>query len=297
MAESIIYVPRLNDDPADFKRLFDMWHMANGYFEDVRFDFSNCGFLRPNAVAFLGGLARLIESRCGNVVFDWSTLCNSWVMNTIRQNGFASKFGDDSVPWDGTSIPYREDPRFDPDGMAEYLSERWLGKGSVHVSEPLKNAIVERVLELYVNAFEHSESRIGVFSCGQYFKSSKELHLTLVDFGIGIPASVRAFIRQRHPDLPTERLPGYKCLNWAFQNMHTTKPDVTSRGAGLDLLKSFIRINRGTMVVYSNDSCATITAQQETFEAFAPSFGGTLFHIILTCDETHYSLASEKSNL
>ena len=66
MAQKVIQIPTLNDGPYDFARLFEIWNDVNDYFEDIRFDFSRCGFLRPNAVAFLGGLARLVESRMGD---------------------------------------------------------------------------------------------------------------------------------------------------------------------------------------------------------------------------------------
>jgi hypothetical protein len=295
MAQKVIQIPTLNDGPNDFTRLFGIWSEANDYFEDIRFDFSHCHFLRPNAVAFLGGLARLIESRMGSATFDWSTLHNTWVRTTIRQNGFVSAFGEASAPWDGTSIPYREDREFHPDAVANYLADSWLGKGWVnsHVSEALKNAIVERVLELYVNAFEHSESQIGVFSCGQYFRKLNELHLTLVDFGMGIPANVRGYSRRIRPDLPAEKLMASACLKWAFQSMTTTRPSSTSRGVGLDLLKSFIRVNGGTMKVFSNDGYAEITAEREVYGSSSSAFEGSLFHIKLICDEKFYRLASE----
>ena len=61
MTQTVIQIPRINDGRGDFATLFDIWNRVNGYFEDVRFDFSPCDFLRPNAIAFLGGLARLIE--------------------------------------------------------------------------------------------------------------------------------------------------------------------------------------------------------------------------------------------
>ncbi len=295
MAQKVIQIPTLNDGPRDFERLFGIWSEVHDYFMDLRFDFSRCRFLRPNAVAFLGGLARLIESRLGSVAFDWSTLHDSWVRTTMQQNGFACAFGDASSPWNGASIPYREDREFHPDGVAEYLSENWLGKGwaPAHVSEALKNAIVERVLELYVNAFEHSESQIGVFSCGQYFRQLNELHLTLVDFGMGIPANVRGYLKKVRPDLPAEKLTAGDCLKWAFQRMTTTRPGATSRGIGLDLLKSFIRVNRGAMQVFSNEGFAEITAEREVYGSFSSAFEGTIFHIKLICDEKYYCLAGE----
>jgi hypothetical protein len=74
----VICIPTLNDSASDFERLFSIWEQTTNYFEDVRFDFSHCGFLRPNAVVFLGGLARLIESRMGSV--ELAPRCFKWVM-------------------------------------------------------------------------------------------------------------------------------------------------------------------------------------------------------------------------
>ena len=194
MTQKVIHIPRINDERSDFASLFNIWGQVNDYFEDVRFDFSQCGFLRPNAVAFLGGLARLIESRAGAVVFDWKTLTNSWVRTTIRQNGFAGTFGDPSSRWDGDSIPYREDKVRNPNEIMDYLEHYWIGKGWIHISPRLMNAIVGHVWEIYNNAFEHSGSEIGVFSCGQRFKMSNDLILSVVDFGQGIPAKIRNFL-------------------------------------------------------------------------------------------------------
>ena len=59
----IVKVPTINDEPDDFDRLFSLWNQATGGGQIVRFDFSHCTFLRHNAVAFLGGLFRLLESR------------------------------------------------------------------------------------------------------------------------------------------------------------------------------------------------------------------------------------------
>jgi len=69
MVQKVIQIPILNDRPHDFARLFGIWSEASDY-SNIRFEFSRCNFLRPNAVAFLGGLARLIESQSGSVIFD-----------------------------------------------------------------------------------------------------------------------------------------------------------------------------------------------------------------------------------
>ncbi|MEA1900384.1 MAG: ATP-binding protein [Thermodesulfobacteriota bacterium] len=290
MPQKIIYIPRINDSPADFAELFRIWDEVNDYFEDVKFDFSQCGFLRPNAVAFLGGLARLIESRMGTVVFDWGTLWNDKVMTNLRQNGFAGAFDYPSSGWDGNSIPYREDLSLDMNGIMDHLTYNWIGKGWVHVSQRLSDAIVGHVWEIYNNAFEHSGSEIGVFSCGQHFPEYNELLLSVVDFGQGIPAKVRKFLSS---DPRAEQLTAAGCLRWAFQRGTTTKPKEEPGGLGLDLLKEFVQVNQGKLEVYSNEGYALIDKDGERFTNLTTSFEGTVFHITLRCDENLYRFADE----
>jgi len=289
MAPQIIYIPTLNDGEDDFRQLFEIWSQTNDYFEDVLFDLSRCKFLRPNAVAFLGGLARLIESRVGTVVFDWTTLRNDWVKNTLSQNGFAGSFGSFSSGWSGHSIPYREDRFRDANSIVDYLENYWLGRGWVHVSPRLRDAIIGHVWEIYNNAFEHSGSEIGVFSCGQHFYTQNELILSVVDFGQGIPAKVRTFLSS---DPRADQLTAAGCLRWAFQRGSTTKADEPG-GLGLDLLKEFVRINQGKLEVYSNEGYAMINKDGEQYENTDISFEGTVVHITLRCDEKLYRFRDE----
>jgi len=291
MPEAItLQIPTINDAQSDFDRLFELWQQSLGSHQDVRFDFSNCGFLRPNAVAFLGGLARLIESRMGTAAFDWDSLHNTWVKTTMMQNGFAGMFGHPSSSWSGETIPYREDPKEDSTGILDYLTEYWLGRGWVHVSERLCNAIVGKMWEIYANAFEHSQSAVGLFSCGTHLKKNNELLLSVVDFGQGIAANVRDFWSS---DFRGTDLMAASCLKWAFQEGTTTRPNGIGRGMGLDLLKDFIRVNHGKLEVYSNEGYALIDEGGERYENRASSFGGTVFHITLRCDEKYYQFANE----
>lgn len=293
MVQKVIQIPRINDEPGNFATLFHIWSQVNDYFEDIRFDFSRCGFLRPNAVAFLGGLARLIESRMGSVVFDWSTLRNIAVMNNLRQNSFAGTFGHPSSGWDGNSIPYREDKTLDMNGIMDYLTYYWIGKGWIHVSNRLRDAIAGRMWEIYNNAFEHSGAQIGVFSCGQHFRMKNDLILSVVDFGRGIPANVRTFLRQYADEALVSKLSGAACLKWAFERGNSTCMGGVARGLGLDLLKEFVRINQGTLEVYSNEGYAIIDKDGERYENHDISFEGTVVHITLRCDEKIYQFRDE----
>jgi len=288
LAVTEIKIPTINDQASDFKRLFWILEEAEATRSDIRFTFSTCLFLRPNAVAFLGGLARQIESKGRSVTFDWDTLKDNWVKTTLRQNGFAGMFGDPSSGWSGDCIPYREDPSRDANAIMDYLEESWLGRGWVHVSKNLTDAIVGRVWEIYNNAFEHSESH-GVYSCGQYFKHHNDLILSVVDFGHGIPENVKYFLKR---DPRANLLTAAACLRWAFQRGNTTKTDEPG-GLGLDLLKELVCLNQGKLEVYSNEAYVLIDKSGEQYENIAVSFKGTAVHITLRCDEKLYRFANE----
>ncbi|MFH1886691.1 MAG: hypothetical protein ABIM40_08330 [Pseudomonadota bacterium] len=113
-----LHIPRINDSDADFQRLFSMLEKVADDNIEVTFDFSLCDFLRPNAIAFLGGLARLIEYRQGRAIFDWGTLNNAKLRTILCQNGFAGEFGYPSPGWPGSSVPYKHDPNPIPDNYA-----------------------------------------------------------------------------------------------------------------------------------------------------------------------------------
>lgn len=280
-----VRVPTLNDSLEDFDRLFSLRQRVGSKGLKVSFRFDDCRFLRQNAVAFLGGLARLIEWNGGTVSFEWSSL--QWdVRRNLARNGFLSSFGSHETVPQGNAIPFRQDRQLDRDGIVKYLSSDWLGRGWVHVSPMLRSAIVNRVCEIYTNAFEHASSPIGVFSCGQHYPNMGQLKLTVVDFGVGIPYNVREFLANR-------RMSTAEALKWAFQSGTTTKPYGISRGIGLNLLKEFVRINKGQLEIFSHDGYVLVDESNEFYTNRSSYFEGTLVNITFRCDERFYVFASE----
>lgn len=287
MIELTLPIPRINDDPSDFKTLAQLWEQIRvaGDGVKVHFDFTNCDFLRPNAVVFLGGLARIILSRGGKVHFNVPSM-SSYVRTNLEQNGFAHKMGDYLPPWKGNSIPYREDIDQDKNGIVEYLKRNWLGRGWIKISHELTNAIASQIWEIYANAFEHSSTQVGIFSCGQYFKSRKELVLSIADFGVGIPSNVRFYTN-------IETLQANKAMQWAFTRGTSTATKTDARGLGLDLLKEFIQVSQGRLAIYSHDGYAHISKDGEFYENLPVFFEGTLVQVTLRCDDRYYSLSNE----
>lgn len=286
--QPILCLDTISDRPGHFDKLFKICYEVAQLPEDcldITINFNYCEFIGHSGVAFLGGLVHLIQSRGGRVNFDWNSLQPSIRMN-LAQNGFLYYFGNGSSPWDGNSIPYRSDQQYDPTALGDYLRYKWLGKGWVNISSGLQEAITGQVSEIYLNAFDHSQSQIGVFSCGQHYPKLGMLHLTVIDFGIGIPTSVRS-LPQNAPFTTKE------ALSWAFESGNTTKQSGISRGLGLNLLQDFVSKNHGNLMIFSNDGYVTIGDNGVIYKNKDINFSGTLVNIALRCDEQYYCLASE----
>ena len=103
---------------------------------------------------FLGGMISHIKSNGGSVSLNTDTLIPALQAN-LEQNGFLFEMGEDVSPWDGNSVPYREDREPDLQKISRYLQEKWIGKGWLNIHPDLIEAIVSNVLEIYSNAFTH----------------------------------------------------------------------------------------------------------------------------------------------
>jgi hypothetical protein len=132
-SEQTISVATFNDNRWDNLRLFRLGSLIQSASMPVALDFSDCRFLRQNAVAFLGGLARLMEIKGRPVRFKWETLKPN-VRANLAQNGFIASFGGEVSPWSGNSIPYLEHQIEDANSFVEYLTTRWLGRGWIGVN-------------------------------------------------------------------------------------------------------------------------------------------------------------------
>ncbi len=282
----ILKIPNIYDGTSGFKLLFDIWNDYNQS-NNLQFDFSECTFIKQNGVAFLAGLASQIRKNGGDVSIDECTFVPQVRMN-LAQNGFLKEITGECEPWDGNSVPLMQCFPRDVNSIERYLANQWIGKGWIHTSNLLSEKICGNVLELYANAFEHSSSEIGVFTCGQRFPKKNSLILTIIDFGIGIPQSLNDYFKESG-----ESFYGNSRLEMAFQDGFSTKKRERPRGIGLDLLKDFIQKNHGSMDIYSNNEYAHITSTEINYMIKDFYFNGTAINIKLMCDEKYYLIEGE----
>ena len=250
-------------------------------------DFSICRSLPLNAILFLGGLVALIRAEGGSVRILEATL-QPWMLEHLTKNGMLTHLGAHNRSGVIGELPFEHYKTQDPGKIMWYLENRWLGIGAVQLSPNLRDAIAGNAWEVYANAFEHSESPIGVVHSGSFDRDKHKLLLSVMDFGIGIPESVQRFRPDRliHPG---------GALRWAFLDGTSTRAEAVGYrgGLGLHTLKEFIRINRGLLEVFSNYGYARITSSGEAYRRQTFNFPGTLIHISLSADERFYCFEEE----
>jgi len=289
--QPVFLFPQSSPTPLGFAKLFRFRdELASNRVLTV--DFSNCHSIEQHSVAFLGGLVRFMESQKGRVHLDWAT-CKPRVLRQLVRNGFADVFDgpqDHAARLDEHVVRYRED-RSEAPSILGYLRDKWLGRDWIRISDALRNSIIGTTYEIYANAFEHSGSPIGVTTCGHHSERAKQLSLTVVDFGQGIPGNVRTYLQR-------DSISARNALWWAFQRGATTQPRANyPRGMGFELLKDFVKVNQGSIEVYSGDGYAKVSERGDKFVTLSTFFHGTVVHIVFKCDERHYMFASEVRRL
>lgn len=284
------------------------------------FNFNKCAVLDQNAVAILGGLARYIDAyrKSKNTTtrnfykrlllpHNQITFQTESMSQPLLRHLTSNQFLPHITKQDNLFLP-REDSigymqhmdYMDTNEIADHLNYHWLSDERISISPTLKQSIVSRMLEIFLNAYGHGVERnhmpgLGVTSCGQYFKNAKKLKLTVVDFGYGIISNVKKHFSATNPNLDDA-----SAMKWALEMGNSTKTDSLNmnipRGLGLDLLRDFVKINGGALSVYSNSCCAKVDEKGiYVVSEMKNPFAGTIVNIAIICDDRHYKFISESN--
>lgn len=250
----------------------------------VEVDFSGCAWFDANMSAPLGVVfAHAIDN------FNDLKLrgLRPGVETILEKNRFLVGFGfPEKSDMHGTTIPYRRFSATDNRYFADYLNRHLRGKGLPIMSAALSKHFRDSVLEIFVNAAMHSESKLGIFACGQYFPKLHRLDFCIADAGIGIR-------RKIHKELGL-KMNSDKAIEWALQEGNTTKTGNVPGGLGLKLIREFIAMNKGRIQIVSDRGYWEMKPEGETLTRIDTPFPGTAINIeINTADTSSYRQRSE----
>ena len=277
-------IETIRSDFDGFSRIARIASDTQALAEDVlELDFSGCTFFEANMVAPLYTvIARLFED------LNEVTLLNIPVSveKNLRKNHFLSLFGARILPDSNqTTLPFKIFKLHAGEQFSDYLDTYMKGKGIPEMPAVTSRRFRQSLFEIFQNAALHSESKPGIFTCGQFFPQLHRLDFSIADAGIGIRESVRRYLRSK--------INSCDAIRWALVEGNTTKMDHPG-GLGLKLLKEFIRMNVGKLQIVSRLGYYEFSAEGESIRKMENDFSGTCVNIeINTQDTKTYHLASE----
>lgn len=280
-------IHEIRTNKAGFNQLAQLYAAtADLCFGEVALDFSGCTWFDANMSAPLGAVLARITDELNDVNVKNLPVA---VQDILSKNEFLHPFKIDPVPdAHGTVVPYRRFRLDDGRYFAAYVHKYTNGKGIPNMTTMLRRKFNEGIGELFSNAVIHSESRLGVFSCGQFYPKKKCFDFCLADSGSGFQGAIKKAF-----DLNVDSVRAMQhCLREGF----TTKKTEPG-GLGLKLLKKFIELNQGRIVIVSNQAYYEFSKGSEVFQALDQPFPGTCINIeIDTADTKNYRLSSEPPN-
>lgn len=255
--------------------------------EVIEIDMSATTWFDANMSAALGVVFTQLADRLNTVQ---PVKIRNKVETILSKNLFLEGFGyPNTLDSNGTVIPYR---RFKPEDdryFASYLNKHLTGKGIPRMSDGLGRCFKDSILEIFANSAGHSETKLGIFACGQFFPMQGRLDFCVADAGIGFRRKIRKELGLA--------MNSDKAILWALEEGNTTRKGAVPGGLGLKLLREFISLNGGRIQIVSDRGFWELDARGETVKRMDLTFPGTVVNLeINTADQRSYCLKSETFN-
>jgi len=284
-----VSLPRsIDHDQAGFEALVFLWGQAKDcLFDEIDIDMAATTWFAADMCAVFGAILYRLGENLNTVKLKQ---IHPNVERILSKNGFLSHYGRENIPdrW-GTTIPYRcldvKDERF----FSGYIETELIHRPEIPTMSPgLLKRFRESIFEIFSNAVLHSQTKDGIFSCGQFFPKTHRLDFSVTDLGIGIRQNVK---QSMGIDLAPQ-----DAIGWATEGQNTTKRGQISGGLGLKLLREFIDLNGGRIQIVSDAGYWMRKNRKTMLAPLSQPFPGTVVSVeINTADTQSYRLSSELS--
>lgn len=279
-------LPRIHHNYTSFEVLASLHAQTKEYvLDDIEIDLRATDWFDVDMCAAFGAILYGLGKRLNEVSLIHIP---QRVERILSKNGFLSHYGRARIPdHHETTIAYRRFDVEDDHYFAGYIESELIYRSEIpEMSPALLKKFRESIFEIFSNAVLHSNTNLGIFSCGQFFPNRNRLDFTVTDLGVGIPQNIKEYTNLK--------LSPEKAIVWATEEFNTTKRGNLPGGLGLKILCDFIDLNGGCIQIVSDAgywqrrNCKIVTKR------LSYPFPGTVVSVeINTADQHTYSLASE----
>ena len=266
----------------DYHKLYEAIPSPSVLSEPITIDLKEHGFFNPRDIVMI---TLFIISNCSNehVVMIQPPLDKSvgGYLEDIGLVEFCTKNLTQSVTIEAiqkvTAMPIR---RLTSDNMTEYID---------YAADYFKEMSDNRDLTMFNlslaetinNVKDHAQSPIDAYAFCQYFPAKKQIKVVVGDLGIGIPNSVNNYLKKNNNPVISE----IESMKWALTENRSIKSQPQNQGKGLNNLLTFVKANKSSLTLYSNNAMFFATADVEIFKKNEySSFSGTLIEVVINID-------------
>lgn len=243
------------------------------FFDNLSLDCTHLSWIDANLCAAIGCVLSSV-ARFNNIEIIG---LNGNVGSILEKNGFWANFGGKQKPdYHDTIVEYKKFAHNEIHLFRQYLDRIFQLGALKHINTLHKNNVIRNLIELFLNASEHSGGR-EIFGCGQYYPKIKKISFTLSNDGRTINDNV------------CQHLGSNVChdysIDWAIETGNTTRVGDRPGGLGLSLIKSLLDTNKGAFIVLSGAGYWSRQGGNVKMCNFEHSFCGTLVNITINVDE------------
>ncbi len=283
-----IKLPSVAHDLKGFEALVELHAGTKACFlDEIEIDMQSASWFDAGMCAALGAILYRLGDELNTIRL---TKIPDSVEKILSKNGFLSNYGRTKIPdrW-GTTIPYKRFDVKDDRYFGEYIEAELVRRpGMPRMSRVLIKKFRESIFEVFSNAVIHSQTKLGIFSCGQFFPQRHRIDFVVADLGIGIRQNV-----EQNAGLS---LTAEKAIEWATAGRNTTRRGPVPGGLGLKLLGEFINLNGGRIQIVSDGGYWCLQRGRASATPLSQPFPGTIVSLeINTADKSSYALSTELS--
>lgn len=256
--------------------------------DNVFIDLSNLDFIRPYGLTLLACTIYDLLMRLRNVrlISPKEAQINKY----LEDIGFYKEFKIGSsqnilVSPRSTSIVLKRLDRLNMSYIESLI--HWLGR-DLTLSKGIKDLLNESIIEIITNALDHSSCPFGCYICAQTYPKLKEMELSIMDFGFGIPHNLRPV----YPHLRNDA----EAVKYSTLEGVSSRKGKGAKGTGLSTLKELIIINEGQMRIFSSQGRYELTKKKESCTPSAIPFPGTCVNLNIRIDDKRYFVSDEEES-
>ena len=179
-------LPEIRHDHESFEALAGLHAQTKDcYLEEIEIDLSETAYFEADMCAALGAILYRLGRQLNTVRLVGVT---GEVAETLSKNGFLSHYGRAKLPdsW-GAAVSYRRFDVRDDHHFSGYIERELIDRPGLPEMPPgLVKKFRESIFEIFSNAVLHSDTRLGIFSCGQYFPELERFDFMVTDLGVGM---------------------------------------------------------------------------------------------------------------